>query len=463
MNRTITIAALILAASAPALRADAAPFKDLSLDDALAQAKKDDKPVLIDFYTTWCTPCKIMDETVFKDDKVIALLNEKTVAIKLDAEKHEAIAARYRVDTFPTFLFVKSDGSEMDRIVGGMETDPFLNEVRAALSGKDRLQRAKERLDKAGRNNPSARMDYADVLAQAGRHEEALKEYLWCWDQGIQHDAAFAGARVSFLLDSIGRLAKSYPQALVELRKRRDEARKQLLADSNQSAPIDVFQMPAMDFARLNEVLNEHEETLRVYDELRAKDPTSIDVLMLQTLVFDALLAQKRYEEIAASTNLRDSVVEAVRSSQADLEFLPEGQRQEVARIQRRFAVEQLAKYYEVYLGLGKTMYARDVASKAIKLIDDAETYNTLAWHGYLTGKPFEANLEQAKKAYDLTEGRAAHIVDTYARVLNKLGKHDEACTVLREALHATTDDQQEKLIRETAREIDCPLKTTSE
>jgi thiol:disulfide interchange protein len=64
-----------------------APFQDLTFEAALAAAKRDNKVVMIDFFTTWCVPCKKLDKTTWKDADVQKWLGEKTVALKMDAEK----------------------------------------------------------------------------------------------------------------------------------------------------------------------------------------------------------------------------------------------------------------------------------------------------------------------------------------------------------------------------------------
>ena len=68
------------------------------------------KVILIDFVTTWCAPCKKMDKTTWKDKKVRAWLGEKTVALKIDAEKEKKLAKDYRVEMYPTIVLLKADG-----------------------------------------------------------------------------------------------------------------------------------------------------------------------------------------------------------------------------------------------------------------------------------------------------------------------------------------------------------------
>lgn len=82
------------------------------------------KEIFIDFYADWCTACKLMESTVFEDDKVINAL-KKRVWLKADvtANDNNAIQLQryYKVFAPPTFIILDGHGREKARIVG--ETD----------------------------------------------------------------------------------------------------------------------------------------------------------------------------------------------------------------------------------------------------------------------------------------------------------------------------------------------------
>lgn len=56
--------------------------------------KKDPKPVIVDMYTTWCGPCKMMDKNTFNNPEVAAYINANFHAVKFNAEGNDAIAFR---------------------------------------------------------------------------------------------------------------------------------------------------------------------------------------------------------------------------------------------------------------------------------------------------------------------------------------------------------------------------------
>uniref|UniRef100_A0A914DDG4 Thioredoxin n=1 Tax=Acrobeloides nanus TaxID=290746 RepID=A0A914DDG4_9BILA len=83
-------------------------------DKLLANSKG--KLVLVDFYATWCGPCKMMGPKFHK------LADEFTnaVFIKVDIDENEDVASDYDIRVMPTFIFVK-DGKTIDRFEGTNE------------------------------------------------------------------------------------------------------------------------------------------------------------------------------------------------------------------------------------------------------------------------------------------------------------------------------------------------------
>ncbi len=69
-------------------------FETISFEKVLEKAQKEDKLVFIDFYTTWCAPCKSLDKFVFTDEKVGNLYSYEFVNIKLDAEREGVDVAK---------------------------------------------------------------------------------------------------------------------------------------------------------------------------------------------------------------------------------------------------------------------------------------------------------------------------------------------------------------------------------
>jgi thiol:disulfide interchange protein len=105
------------------------------IDAALAQAKKTKKVVFIDFYTTWCAPCRVMEESVFQDEDVANYLNENCISIRVNAEKGKGPDRKleYAVDAYPTMLVYSSNGDEVARKQGSLGIEAFKTFIKSAV------------------------------------------------------------------------------------------------------------------------------------------------------------------------------------------------------------------------------------------------------------------------------------------------------------------------------------------
>ena len=90
------------------------------LMDVLEVAKTSNKLVFVDFYTTWCLPCKLMDEDVFTDEEFATYMNDNFINFKVDAEKGNGanLAMLYQIAAFPTLLFLDQEGNVLVQKVG---------------------------------------------------------------------------------------------------------------------------------------------------------------------------------------------------------------------------------------------------------------------------------------------------------------------------------------------------------
>jgi thiol-disulfide isomerase/thioredoxin len=379
-------------------------FSDLSLDRARQAAADGGKRfVLVDFYTTWCGPCKKLDETTWKDQEVRGWLSKEAVCLKVDAEKEETLAGKFRVNVYPTVLLLRPDGTEIDRLVGYRDAKTFLADAREALAGNDSLARARKKLEGASANDPMLRMAYGDALMQKGRGEDALSEYLWCFDHGLEHGPGFTGVRVSFLLGRIVGLGRTHAAALQELRKRRDDTGKALEAGKGDFTA-------AMGYTALNTNLGEPERTLALYDRIK-RDKTQPGMVReyLFDQALDQLLKAKRYKEVVGDSDVKTKVGERIARHEQMKGRLPD--EPTLRKYMKRQVCTEGAKYYEALLGSGDRTGAAEVVAMlagfdaadafpeliaAAKRAGDAATAEALAEEARTTAKPL-AKPEAAK------------------------------------------------------------------
>lgn len=114
------------------------PYSEKLLKEA--QALK--KPVMIDFYATWCTPCRELEEVTFHDTSVVTEAERDFFTVKVDVTKggnplHERLLQDYGIKGVPTIVFLDPNGKERRdlRLVGFLPPEQFLGWMARAKQG----------------------------------------------------------------------------------------------------------------------------------------------------------------------------------------------------------------------------------------------------------------------------------------------------------------------------------------
>ncbi len=96
--------------------------------ESFNQLIQSDQPVLVDFFATWCGPCKAM-EPVIKD--VAKTVEGKVRVVKVDIDKQRQIATQYNVNAVPTFMIFKK-GNMIWRHPGMVDKASIINALQTA-------------------------------------------------------------------------------------------------------------------------------------------------------------------------------------------------------------------------------------------------------------------------------------------------------------------------------------------
>ena len=90
---------------------------------------EDEKLVIVDFWATWCGPCRMLSPLL---DEVEEEMADKITVVKVNIDDADEIAMRYRIMSIPTLIFFKN-GQMVDRSVGAMPKSALVDKINANL------------------------------------------------------------------------------------------------------------------------------------------------------------------------------------------------------------------------------------------------------------------------------------------------------------------------------------------
>ncbi len=96
--------------------------------DRLSSAEK---PMFVDFWATWCGPCRIMDPVV---EKLAAKYSDRVTFGKVNVDEEMNISSKYQVFSIPTFMVFKN-GQPMDAVIGAVGEASLERLVKSAIDG----------------------------------------------------------------------------------------------------------------------------------------------------------------------------------------------------------------------------------------------------------------------------------------------------------------------------------------
>jgi thioredoxin 1 len=118
--------------------ADGVHFQKGNWQQALDLAKKENKLVFLDIYATWCGPCKQLKKYTFADKSAGEFFNKNFVNMALDGEQEEgaALAQKFRIEAYPTLMFVTPEGELITKSPGFRTAPDLINLGKEILANK---------------------------------------------------------------------------------------------------------------------------------------------------------------------------------------------------------------------------------------------------------------------------------------------------------------------------------------
>lgn len=90
---------------------------------------KSDKPVLVDFWATWCGPCRMIAPIV---EEIAAEYDGKVKVVKLDVDENPGVSMQFGIRSIPTLLVFKG-GKVVDQIVGAVPKNVMTSKLNAQM------------------------------------------------------------------------------------------------------------------------------------------------------------------------------------------------------------------------------------------------------------------------------------------------------------------------------------------
>jgi thioredoxin-related protein len=140
-------------------------FETGNLASVFEKAKKENKLVFVDAYTTWCGPCKHMAKHVFTNDTVADYYNSWFINLKLDMEKGEGLdfAKKYTVNCYPNLMVLDADGNVIHRQAGSVPSMAFVQFGKNAKDPEKAYGALKKKYESTDLNENNV-VSYIDLL-----------------------------------------------------------------------------------------------------------------------------------------------------------------------------------------------------------------------------------------------------------------------------------------------------------
>lgn len=194
--------------TAPGIR-----FQDgLTWKHVLRQAKRENKYIFVDCYTTWCGPCKKMEMEVYSLQKVGEVVNKQFIPLKMqmdttekdndDVKNHYSDAhyfgMHFKLMGYPALLFFNSDGKLLSRSLGTISPDDFIRLAADVLNPQKDYYALLNKY-RQGRRDPAEMRYLAQTALQLFGDTVVADQIANSLITGLSHEALFVKGNIELL------------------------------------------------------------------------------------------------------------------------------------------------------------------------------------------------------------------------------------------------------------------------
>lgn len=117
-------------------------FIEANWQEALIQARQQNKLIFLDAYASWCGPCKLLKKETFPDAEAGEFFNQYFINVAVNMEKGygPALAEKYKVDAYPTLLITDANGNLLTYTKGFMQPKQLISFGQYGLAQKRKMK-----------------------------------------------------------------------------------------------------------------------------------------------------------------------------------------------------------------------------------------------------------------------------------------------------------------------------------
>jgi thiol-disulfide isomerase/thioredoxin len=348
------------------------------------KAKKENKYLFVDCFTTWCGPCKYMTSTIFPQEKVGTFFNKNFVNVKVQFDKTkedseevkswyadaDAIDKAYKIQAYPTFLIFSPQGELVHRIVGGGDADGIIASAQKALNPETQYYTLLKKYE-AGNATPESLKKLAVIASEA-------------YDQ-----------------ENSGKVAAAYLETQTDLYTKDNL---EFLGKFTKNSKSKGFQ-------------------------LMLKEPEKVDAVLGKgksaKVLGGVILQEEIYPHLRKATANLDSLIGVAKAKYPTVDL---NKSTELLQVQFYQNTKNWPKFQSSVLAYMKK-YGTEV---------DGSMLNSFAWTVFENCEDAEcvaSAMAWSKRSVEDTKSKEPAFLDTYANLLYKMGKKDEAIAMQKQAI----------------------------
>ncbi len=434
MKKISVLAILLLATFF--VKAQGIKFEDqLSWEDVKAKAKAENKSIFLDFYGTFCAPCKWMDQNVYNQQSVGDYMNKNFISVRIQQDKtttdskfikswyktSELLIKQYAISLYPTIVFTNAEGIAVFRMDGTtyspesfikgakMSLDPdvsFIERLKAFREGKREANSVLEliRYAKTLGLEEQANQIGSEYISQLKNSQLSIEDNVWIL---FETTSSTQDPGFQFFLNSGKQIARANPDLTISWVNTvvDDIIYKSLVTPSLQS-------------------INGKPDWMTIKDKLRQWGKRGEDILLRAEIVdagkFGDSIYRVKISPLVAKNISWEELLDSVHSLQA-------------GKAEERIVGTTIISYMNRMMKgeentFDKFVKAVSYYEKNYPTMINVLGLNNWAWFSFLKtdNKTYlEKAIEWSKKSVELGGGSSMYL-DTYANLLYKAGRKSE-------------------------------------